>query len=290
MVICLGFYINSGSMKYLQSKQLNVGILDNLEQHEQFPITQQENDEIVSESDSDHNIENDERSSFIDHQIVTTTNSIIDVVAFWKNMSRYEFGLLSSSIIINNLTWMIETIFIFYFVLFITYRYDKNIIYCTMMLVLIISTFGIIMLLTPIFIKIIIPKYIWLMILSSFILGSAGIFGGFLALDEETHIIWYWILCALGGFLLGLISILSEMCILELQPKEHIGKVTGWKDSMKMAFRGLGVGIVGFFWIDPYYEAIWFGIAAGAILCCILSFIIWTMIGFSKKGAKHVQL
>ena len=256
-----------------------------MEEDEQFPIcllTMKQEKEKTDDSDDTTS----ETETFLNGEVITNSNwvsTIIESVSFWKGMSLYDFGLLMSSILINNVTWAVESIFIFYYVLFMKYRYDKNIIYCTIMLFSIIFMYGMPNLIIPRLIKKVIPNYIWLMWLSSFIMIFPGIIGGILTYLEDVGVVWYWVISVPGGLLLGMASILSEMCILELQPKEHIGKITGWKDGIKMALRGASIGFVGIFWKSPYFESLWFGWAVCSVLCCVISSVVWIMLRIHKN-------
>ena len=288
----INLFVNSGSIKYLQSEQLKVGILDDMEKEEQFPICEREH---AGTCNSDNENMNDSETEDLipdSHDDSTSTQMyflsfwFMQYISFWNNMSLSDFGLLMNSIIINQTMWAIEAIVITYYVLFIINRYnDKSIIYCTLMLSIFVLIFGLVNLFIPRLIKKVVPNHVWLMIFSSFLCIIVGIFGGLFTYHDINGIgiECYWLLSIFLAFVLGSTSILSEMCILELQPKEHIGKVTGMKDGIKMLFRGGGIVIVGLFWHSPYYEALWFGIAVCSIVSFVVSLAMWVIMKRSPK-------
>ena len=266
---------------------MEIGILDGMEQENQFPIcvlNQQQNAEGEDNGEHEHVSETEEADDFMDEHALTAQHWVSEYIAFWRNMDLYDFGLLMMSITINNGTWGIEAIVIFYYVLFMMNRYNEDIIYCTFMLFCVVLVFGVVNLIIPRLIQRIIPNYIWLMIIASFCMILVGLFGGLLT-DRKYNIDieYYWIFSICLGVLLGMVSMVSEMCILELQPTDHVGKVTGMKDCLKYIFRGGGIAIVGLFWHSPNYEAIWFGVALFSIISCTVCCIMWFMVKCGKK-------
>ena len=184
---------------------------------------------------------------------------------FWSELELYDIIILLNCILINDITWAIEAIVIFYYVLFMIYRYNTSIIYCTLMLLQFTIIYGIINVLMPRLIKRVIPSYIWIIIVCSFILSGFAI----LCSMQFNILENYWYYNVFAGLLFGIISILSEMCILELQPTKHIGKITGIKGLAKYFLRSITILLIGLFWTGPYYKALWYGISILSFVQCL---------------------
>ena len=136
------------------------------------------------------------------------------------------------------------------------------------MLTLMTICFGITNIIIPKVIDRIIPKYTILIAISSILLS-----GGCIAFTLVSHQMRIWILTPFAGGLFGATCISSEMCILEIQPKQHSGKVNGIKSSLKALLRAFGVLGVGVCWdTDIGGDALWYGSAICALLVAILTF------------------
>ena len=98
-----------------------------------------------------------------------------------------------------------------------------------------------------------------------------------------NQLVYYWIYDVLIGILFGICSMSSEMCILELQPKQHTGKVTGFKGFVKYIFRGFFMALVGMFWTQPLYNSLWYAFAISSIMVMTLSILMLIM------TCKHPQ-
>lgn len=61
------------------------------------------------------------------------------------------------------------------------------------------------------------------------------------------------------------------MCQLEMQPKQHSGKVNGLKNSFKGLLRSFGVLGVGLFWESSQGTALWCGSSICALLIVVLT-------------------
>ena len=196
--------------------------------------------------------------------LTLTQNPVINYFKFWYNLPSYDLWMLLNAIIMNNAAWAIEAIVIFYYVLFMVNRYDTDIVYSTFMLVELTVIYGVTNLLVPRMINRILPKYVWIITITSGLLLLVCI----LCVMERNLLVYYWVYDIFIAVLFGVISISSEMCILELQPKQHTGKVTGLKGCIKYIFRGSSTGLVGLFWLqETNYSSLWYGVG---ILCCIV--------------------
>ena len=96
-------------------------------------------------------------------------------------------------------------------------------------------------------------------------------------ISKENKEEYFWIYNGIEGILFAIITRASEMCMLELQPKEHIGKVAGLAGFLGYVFRGLIIGFVGVFWIGPYFSSPWYGAAGVSSLILLLSIIMIMM-------------
>eukprot|EP01083_Nonionella_stella_P012863 36315_1 len=244
----LAFCVLHRTVRYLQTQQMDVGVIKHLQKDEQFPVC------LLSES------------TFATSDDSNASHWVFEYISFWKNMPLFDCALLMTAIMTNNATWGIEAIIIFYFILFMISRYSTDIVYSTFMLFALVFMFGLMNLIIPRLIKRVIASYVWIMVVSSFM----GMLVGFIAAWNPANTVnCFWAYSVAVGVLLGITSILSEMCILELQPKQHIGKVTGMRDCIKYLFRGASIAVVGSLWHGPNYEALWLGIA----VCSAISHI-----------------
>merc|ERR1712087_666608 len=92
------------------------------------------------------------------------------------------------------------------------------------------------------------------------------------------------------GVLFGVASVVSEMVILETQPKRHSGKVNATKTSLKIVLRAIAVLIAGVFWDDNFGDSLWISIACVAVLISALSIVMMVAVCFRKKKTDHMPI
>ena len=261
-----------GSMNKLKQMQIPVGIIDTLSEDEQFPVCVTLNKVQNQNEDNTENDINKARDKLMD--------SVRNYLHFWSKMPSYELWMLLISICMENLAWCMEAIITFYYILWMKNRFGADLVYGTLMMLYLVVIFAVVNVVIPIVISRIIPKYIWVICIACILQICVCV----AAAMEFNEKIYYWIYNGIIGILFAIILRASTMCVLELQPKEHTGKVTGLNVFIAFIFRGATIALVGVFWMGPYYSSIWYGIATLSCIILVLSVI---MIVMNKTSRSH---
>ena len=116
----------------------------------------------------------------------------------------------------------------------------------------------------------IISNYLFVVTLSAISFIIILVFVTVYNLNENPSIIPYWAINPFSGIAFGVMHISTEMCILELQPKQHAGKVNGIKEAINVICRIPAIFFVGLFWDDTDGNSCWIG----AMICCIIVLIL----------------
>merc|ERR1712048_252321 len=108
--------------------------------------------------------------------------------------------------------------------------YNASILYGILMFIEFAVIFGVTTLIVPLILKRIIPTHIWVMTLCS----AIGAFVCVFCTSKINHILeMHWLYNVGIACSFSVVAMVSEMCVLELQPEKHSGKVTGLKDGLK---------------------------------------------------------
>eukprot|EP01083_Nonionella_stella_P090861 253933_1 len=67
-------------------------------------------------------------------------------------------------------------------------------------------------------------------------------------LTEKKYIYLLWVWLFILGTCLGALFVISELCILELQPKQHTGKINGIKTAIRFAVAAVVAALIAYFW------------------------------------------
>merc|ERR1711971_854216 len=136
---------------------------------------------------------------------------------------------------------------------------------------------GVTNLMVPKCIPRILPNFVILIIVSSAMLCV-------LSLGLTLHnndILIFWLGVVPFGVLFGVasVAIVSEMVILETQPKRHSGKVSAAKTSLKVAMRSFAAMLTGLFW---------FAISCIGVLIYALSMVMTVTACFLKTKDTRI--
>eukprot|EP01084_Bolivina_argentea_P025194 46857_1 len=85
----------------------------------------------------------------------------------------------------------------------------------------------------------------------------------------------YWILSAIGGFIMGIVNMIQESVLLTLQPTNYSGTVAGIKQFGRYTMKAFGCLVVGMLWnSDIYYWAyVQSGLYMLSLMCTFLMII-----------------
>ena len=233
-------------------------------------INQQSNDDIFPICNTFKDIENDS-------EISEMNNSNNPWIWLKNEIGEYKAICLIVSITQNCLTWTIECIMMFYYALFMMEHFKNeqfSHIYSASMFFIITVCFGITMISFPKLIPRIIPKYCYIVSISSglwIILMICIIIYNYN--NNNPNVFIYWLITPILGILFGLMHITTEMSQLELQPKEHSGKIAGSKMATRILLRAFGTLLTGLFWKGPYHNSLWIANACCGLGIFILSFV-----------------
>lgn len=263
LFLVISIFKLKGSINRLKEIQILVGINKSMPDDEQFPACLN-----IQKIQDQNDKEDDTTDTTANNKLVTSIRSYLQ---FWSKMPTQDLLQLLIAICMENLSWCIsmETIITFYFILFMKNRYSADIMYATSLMLYLVIAFAVVNVVIPMIIKRIIPKYIWLISLSCLLQICICT----LAAMRFNQEIYFWIYNGVIGILFTIISRASTMCVLELQPKEHTGKVTGLNVFIAFIFRGISIALVGAFWNHPYYSSIWYGNAVISFLILFLSVV-----------------
>eukprot|EP01084_Bolivina_argentea_P311069 538393_1 len=75
-------------------------------------------------------------------------------------------------------------------------------------------------------------------------------------MTTESTIYLYWIWAIFIGIATGVLCIATEICLLELQPKKHVGKINGLKTLFRYGFLAATTALIAFYW--EINNHIWF--------------------------------
>eukprot|EP01084_Bolivina_argentea_P306020 528728_1 len=76
-------------------------------------------------------------------------------------------------------------------------------------------------------------------------------------LSDVKHIYLFWVLWPILGSVQGALFVISEICILELQPKQHSGKINGIKTAGRFGVGAIVAALVAYLW-NTGVEHVWF--------------------------------
>eukprot|EP00483_Globobulimina_turgida_P006668 UN06678 len=100
----------------------------------------------------------------------------------------------------------------------------------------------------------------------------------------QTNDILRWIVIPLGGIGLGFTNMTQEVMLLDFQPKQYAGKISGAKIMARQFLKAFGVLFVGVLW---QYDIYWFLWIIGSLWCISLLFIIIILITHKCRNLKQ---
>eukprot|EP01084_Bolivina_argentea_P085904 155290_1 len=293
------FIINAILMCLLLIYSL-IFILGKQKKIEQLQISSCEYDENISNININDNdkTENDESKcdenlnelfpSFIQYEHAQNDNENKSKLTlhFWKEISMYHWYGIISIIVERAILIRLESLFIVYYIPFMLRKLDKSnkdykkqnvVLLCTLQIMVMSVAFIISTVLIskynhllPTLYKYINPNLLII------ILALLTIFTNSIFTINDTNIDFYlyFVFAAITGTCLGFSIIILDFLLLDIQPPQHAGKISGIKGLVKYIVAGLFLALVNWYWKFTENSMI-YSVILGDVIIIVLSCISW---------------
>eukprot|EP01084_Bolivina_argentea_P084686 153116_1 len=233
-------------------------------------VTSTQEDITITNPSIDHSLNLTER--LVDNMDLDSVNDGFSINAHDRQIkqkgSYYSWFLMITTLIANACLLGIEGVTSTYYLLYCDQEFDENIITATMQIALYVLLFITACVITPPMLKCLNKRngnensvgkksynYEYIVLLVGHCINIPLYFFIWQRVQHEGYM--RWVMMCFAGIGLGVTNMTQEVMLLEFQPKQHAGKVSGAKTMARQFMKAFACLAVGVLWIKQVYWFLW---------------------------------